>query len=99
MILPDVNVLLYAIDERSTRHAAARAWLEGRLTGGQLAAFMFYGMSVAGSISSFVRLYADIQEALGATRRIFEIIEAARKSQDTGTRIQLKSTFPWPVVK
>lgn len=30
---------------------------------------------------------------------VLEIIEGARKSQDTGTRIQLKSTFPWPVVK
>ena len=39
MILADVNVLLYAIDERSTRHAAARAWLEGRLTGPETFAF------------------------------------------------------------
>lgn len=66
-----------------------REVLEGRLTGGQLAAFMFYGMSVAGSISSFVRLYADIQEALGATRRIFEIIEAAPDVADAPNAIPL----------
>ena len=30
---------------------------------------------------------------------VLEIIEAARKSQQTGTRIKLKSKFPWPVVK
>jgi predicted dehydrogenase len=30
---------------------------------------------------------------------VLEIIEAARKSQQTGMRIKLKSKFPWPVVK
>lgn len=30
---------------------------------------------------------------------VLEIIEAARKSQETGTRIKLKSKFPWPMVK
>ena len=29
---------------------------------------------------------------------VLEIIEAARKSQATGTRIQLKSTFKWPLI-
>lgn len=30
---------------------------------------------------------------------VLEIIEAARASQETGKRINLESTFPWPVVK
>jgi predicted dehydrogenase len=30
---------------------------------------------------------------------VLEIIEAARRSQDTGMRIKLKSKFPWPIVK
>ena len=29
---------------------------------------------------------------------VLEIIEAARKSQETGTRIKLQSKFPWPMV-
>jgi predicted dehydrogenase len=33
------------------------------------------------------------------TLHVLEIIEAARKSQETGQRIALKSTFNWPVVK
>ena len=33
MKLPDVNVLLYAIDEDSPRHGPARAWLERALSG------------------------------------------------------------------
>jgi predicted dehydrogenase len=30
---------------------------------------------------------------------VLEIIEAARASQESGKRIMLKSSFPWPVVK
>ena len=33
MILPDVNVLLYAVDDTSPRHALAREWLERCLSG------------------------------------------------------------------
>jgi toxin-antitoxin system PIN domain toxin len=33
VILPDANVLLYAIDETSPRHAVAKRWLEAALTG------------------------------------------------------------------
>lgn len=33
MICIDLNVLLYAIDEESARHAAARSWLEAELSG------------------------------------------------------------------
>lgn len=33
MILVDANILIYAIDEDSPHHAAARPWLEGALSG------------------------------------------------------------------
>jgi uncharacterized protein len=31
--LPDANVLLYALDETSARHAGAKAWLDAALSG------------------------------------------------------------------
>jgi uncharacterized protein len=37
--LPDVNVLLYAVDESSHHHAGARAWLEDALSGTETVAF------------------------------------------------------------
>lgn len=40
MILPDVNVLLYAFRSDSARHAEARAWLDGVVNGDEA-----YGMS------------------------------------------------------
>lgn len=33
MILPDVNLLIYAVDETSPRHESARQWLEHSLSG------------------------------------------------------------------
>jgi toxin-antitoxin system PIN domain toxin len=36
--LLDANLLLYAVDERSPRHAAARAWLETTLSGSETVA-------------------------------------------------------------
>ncbi|MGQ9908609.1 MAG: ABC transporter ATP-binding protein [Candidatus Flexifilum sp.] len=53
-----------------------REVLDGRLTGGQLVSFLIYGLTVAASLASFVSLYASFQEAIGATRRVFEIIDS-----------------------
>lgn len=39
MRLPDVNLLLYAVDATSPRHAAAKAWLESRLSGTETVGF------------------------------------------------------------
>lgn len=39
MKLPDVNLLLYAIDEDSASHRAAREWLEAALSGTEAVAF------------------------------------------------------------
>ncbi|RDI75510.1 PIN domain-containing protein [Gaiella occulta] len=39
MRLSDVNLLLYAVDSSSPRHAAAREWLEGQLSGVETFAF------------------------------------------------------------
>ena len=39
MKLPDANILLYALDERSPRHAPARAWLDESLSGTETVAF------------------------------------------------------------
>ncbi|MFN2609852.1 MAG: type II toxin-antitoxin system VapC family toxin [Actinomycetota bacterium] len=35
MKLPDVNLLLYAVDTSASRHAAARRWLEEQLSGSE----------------------------------------------------------------
>jgi subfamily B ATP-binding cassette protein MsbA len=49
--------------------------LNGTLTAGQLTMFLILTLTIAGSIGSFSGLWTSLQEALGATKRIFEIID------------------------
>ena len=49
--------------------------LEGRLTSGELISFLIYGLTVAGSLGALVGVYSSFQEAMGATKRVFEILD------------------------
>ncbi|HPE58219.1 MAG TPA: Gfo/Idh/MocA family oxidoreductase, partial [Bacteroidales bacterium] len=50
---------------------------------------------VAESMLAGIEPKINVEHAL----HVLEIIEAARKSQETGKRIKLKSEFPFPVIK
>jgi len=52
-----------------------RQVMAGTTTPGELAAFFLYAIIIAGPIGTFVRLYTQVQEALGAIRRVYEILE------------------------
>jgi subfamily B ATP-binding cassette protein MsbA len=52
-----------------------REVLAGRLSAGALIAFLVYGLNIAGAVSTFAGLYGQLQEALGASRRIFELLD------------------------
>jgi ATP-binding cassette, subfamily B, bacterial len=51
----------------------------GRLSAGQLSAFVFYAVLVAGAVGSLSEVIGDLQRAAGATERLFELltVEAA----------------------
>jgi len=51
-----------------------RQVLSGTMTAGQLVSFLLYTLTVAGAIGTFTGLYSQLQEALGASRRIFELL-------------------------
>jgi ATP-binding cassette, subfamily B, bacterial len=46
----------------------------GRLSAGQLSAFVFYAVLVAGSVGSLSEVIGDLQRAAGATERLFELL-------------------------
>ncbi len=52
-----------------------RQVMAGVTTPGELAAFFLYAIIIAGPIGTFVRLYTQSQEALGAIRRVYEILD------------------------
>lgn len=47
----------------------------GEMTLGELNSFIFYGMFIAGSMAGFAENYNQLLKTLGATERIFEILE------------------------
>jgi len=49
--------------------------LAGRLSAGQLSAFVFYAVVVATSVGAVSEVIGDLQRALGATERLFEILD------------------------
>jgi subfamily B ATP-binding cassette protein MsbA len=63
--------------------------LEGRLTAGDLVAFIFYALNISRSISLSSRLYTAINSAAGASERIFELLEEVPEIQDKPDAIKL----------
>ena len=59
-----------------------REVIAGRLTGGALIAFLVYGINIVASLGAFTSLYTQIQEALGASRRIFELLDEEPEIRD-----------------
>ena len=48
----------------------------GRTSAGDLAAFLFYSIIVAGSVGAISEVYVDLQRAAGATERLVELLDA-----------------------
>jgi subfamily B ATP-binding cassette protein MsbA len=51
-------------------------------------AFLLYTLTIAGAIGSFTGLYSEIQEALGASQRIFELLEEAPEVGDVAEKAE-----------
>jgi ATP-binding cassette, subfamily B, bacterial MsbA len=67
-----------------------REVIEGRLSGGELIAFLIYGMTVAGSFAGLIGLYTQFQEAIGATKRVFQLIDMQPDIEDKANATELK---------
>ena len=50
--------------------------LAGRITAGELSAFVFYAALVAGAVAALSEVWGDLLRASGATERLMEILEA-----------------------
>lgn len=59
-----------------------RQVLAGNLTAGALVSFMLYALYVAGAVGSLASLFGAYQEAVGAARRVFDLLEAESTVKD-----------------
>ncbi|NNF59074.1 MAG: ATP-binding cassette domain-containing protein [Rhodothermaceae bacterium] len=58
-----------------------REVLDGRLTAGDLVAFIFYALNIARSVGGATRLYANFNSAAGASERLFELLDTEPEIQ------------------
>ncbi|MCE2472953.1 MAG: ATP-binding cassette domain-containing protein [Anaerolineae bacterium] len=65
-----------------------REVLDGRLSAGELISFLIYGMTVAASFAGVISVYSQFQEALGATKRVFEILDTQPDVRDAPDAVQ-----------
>lgn len=71
-------------------------WYGGRLvftdalTAGELIAFLFYTIIVAGAVGAMTGLYSQFQEAMGSTKRIFELLDEQSDLPERETPIVLE---------
>jgi subfamily B ATP-binding cassette protein MsbA len=67
-----------------------RLVLAGELSGGDLVTFLLYTFTVAGAIGTFSGLYSQLREALGSTRRIFEMLDEVSDIRDPESPVALE---------
>ncbi len=55
--------------------------IEGRISGGELAAFVFYSVIVGSAVASISEVIGELQRAAGAAERTMELLEVPNKIQ------------------
>ena len=55
--------------------------LNGKMTGGELGAFVFYAIMVALSVATISEVYGELQRAAGSATRLLELLEVTSKIQ------------------
>ncbi len=55
----------------------------GTISPGELIAFILYATIIAGPMGSFARMYTRIQEGIGASKRVFEILDTEQEVTDS----------------
>jgi subfamily B ATP-binding cassette protein MsbA len=66
-----------------------REVIAGQLTPGQLVSFLLYTIMIASPIGAFTGLYSQFQQALGASERVFELLDTLPEMQDAADAIPL----------
>jgi subfamily B ATP-binding cassette protein MsbA len=69
----------------------SRMVITGQLTPGELIAFVLYTFVVSGGIGGMSELYGQFQQAIGATRRVFELLDTIPDIRDPESPLPLEN--------
>jgi ATP-binding cassette, subfamily B, bacterial len=69
----------------------ARAVLSGRMTGGELAQFLFFAVYVGASAAALSEMWTEVQRAAGAMERLVELLHAEPAIVARGDAVSLPS--------
>ncbi len=67
----------------------AREVVLGKITPGEVIAFVMYAVIITGPVGSFARLFSQLQEGLGASRRVFELLDTPALIADAPNAFRL----------
>ncbi len=74
-----------------------RLVVQGQITAGQLVSFLLYAFSVAASITALGSLWGSYQEAQGAARRVFDLLDRSDPIASPAAPISLSGHGPPPI--
>jgi ATP-binding cassette subfamily B protein len=66
--------------------------IEGRITGGELAAFAFYSIIISSSVGAISEVLGDLQRAAGASERLMELYHTKPTIENTESGIIIKKS-------
>ncbi|MBC7233846.1 MAG: ABC transporter ATP-binding protein [Chloroflexi bacterium] len=72
-----------------------REVLAGKMTPGEMVAFLVYLMLVSGPMAAMAGLYSQVQEAIGAARRVLELMQAEPEPLDDAQAAELPPIEGW----
>jgi subfamily B ATP-binding cassette protein MsbA len=67
-----------------------RLVLDGTLTPGSLVQFLLYAITVAASVGALASLFGSYQEAVGAVKRVFELLETKPQIEEPKNPVHLQ---------
>lgn len=67
----------------------AQEVLQGKITPGEVISFVMYAAIITGPLGSFARLFSQLQEGLGASKRVFELLDTPPEIADATNAMPL----------
>ena len=94
-LLIAVAILILSAGMIAMIYAGGKDVIDGVMSGGELAAFMFYAVMVGTGFATLAEVWGDVQRAAGATERLLELAHTQSDLLDDG---QTRTLSPNPVM-